>query len=126
MTFQIGLVLAILGVAIVLFVTEKLRVDVVAVLVLVLLALTRLVSPQEALSGFSNPAVITVWAVFILSGGLSRTGIAGLVGRHVLRLAGSGEMRLIALIMITSAFLSAFMNNVGVAALLLPVVMDIA
>ena len=126
MTLQIGLVLAILAVAIVLFVSEKLRVDVVAILVLVLLALTGLVGPQEALSGFSNPAVITVWAVFILSGGLSRTGIAGLVGRQVLRLAGSGEMRLIALIMLTSAFLSAFMNNVGVAALLLPVVMDIA
>ena len=126
MTFQIGLVLAILAVAVVLFVSEKLRVDVVALLVLVLLALTGLVTPQQALSGFSNPAVITVWAVFILSGGLSRTGIAGLVGRHVLRLAGTGEVRLIALIMLTSAFLSAFMNNVGVAALLLPVVMDIA
>ena len=74
MTFQIGLVLAILGIAVVLFVTEKLRVDVVALLVLVLLALTKLVTPVEALSGFSNPAVITVWAVFILSGGLSRTG----------------------------------------------------
>ena len=126
MTLQIGLVLAILALAISLFISEKLRVDVVAILVLVLLALTGLVGPQEALSGFSNPAVITVWAVFILSGGLSRTGIAGLVGRQVLRLAGSGEMRLIALIMLTSAFLSAFMNNVGVAALLLPVVMDIA
>ncbi len=126
MTFQIGLVLAILGVAVALFISEKLRVDVVALLVLALLALTRLVGPQEALSGFSNPAVITVWAVFILSGGLSRTGIAGLVGRQVLRLAGSGEMRLIALIMLTAAFLSAFMNNVGVAALLLPVVMDIS
>jgi di/tricarboxylate transporter len=126
MTPQILLVLAILSIAVVLFVSEKLRVDVVAILVLVLLALTGLVGPQQALSGFSNPAVITVWAVFILSGGLSRTGIAGLVGRQVLRLAGSGEMRLIALIMLTSAFLSAFMNNVGVAALLLPVVMDIA
>ena len=84
MTFEIGLVLAILAIAVVLFISEKLRVDVVAVLVLVLLALTGLVTPQEALSGFSNPAVITVWAVFILSGALSRTGIAGLVGRHVL------------------------------------------
>ena len=101
MTFQIGLVLAILGIAVVLFITEKLRVDVVALMVLVLLALTGLVSPQEALSGFSNPAVVTVWAVFILSGGLTRTGVAGLVGRQVLRLAGSGEMRLIALIMLT-------------------------
>ncbi len=126
MTLQIGLVLAILTLAVLLFITEKLRVDVVALLVLVLLALSGLVGPVEALSGFSNPAVITVWAVFILSGGLSRTGIAGLVGRQVLRLAGAGEMRLVALIMLTAAFLSAFMNNVGVAALLLPVVMDIA
>ena len=94
MTFQIGLVLAILGIAVVLFITEKLRVDVVALLVLVLLALTKLVTPIEALSGFSNPAVITVWAVFILSGGLSRTGIAGLVGlqtRKIVRRVGSGD-----------------------------------
>jgi di/tricarboxylate transporter len=125
-TFEIGLVIGILLIAVVLFVTEKLRVDVVALMVLVALALTGLLEPKEALSGFSNPAVITVWAVFILSGGLARTGVAGILGRQVLRLAGSGEVRLIALIMLTSAFLSAFMNNVGVAALLLPVVMDIS
>ncbi len=126
MTFEIGLVIAILLVAIVLFVSEKLRVDLVALMVLLALALTGLLEPKQALSGFSNPAVITVWAVFILSGGLARTGVAGILGRQVLRLAGSGEARLIALIMLTSAFLSAFMNNVGVAALLLPVVMDIS
>lgn len=126
MTFEIGLVIAILLAAVTLFVSEKIRVDVVALMVLVTLALTGLLEPKEALSGFSNPAVITVWAVFILSGGLERTGVAGMMGRQVLRLAGSGEARLIALIMITSAFLSAFMNNVGVAALLLPVVMDIS
>ncbi len=126
MTFEIGLVIGILLAAVGLFVSEKLRVDVVALMVLLTLALTGLLEPKQALSGFSNPAVITVWAVFILSGGLARTGVAGILGRQVLRLAGSGEVRLIALIMLTSAFLSAFMNNVGVAALLLPVVMDIA
>ncbi len=126
MTFEIGLVLGVLIVAVILFISEKLRVDVVAVMVLVTLALTGLLEPKQALTGFSNPAVITVWAVFILSGGLARTGVAGILGHQVLRLAGKGEVRLIALIMITSAFLSAFMNNVGVAALLLPVVMDIS
>ena len=126
MTFEIGLVIAVLVGAIILFVTEALRVDLVALMVLVTLALSGLLEPKQALSGFSNPAVITVWAVFILSGGLERTGVAGMIGRQVLRLAGTGEVRLIALIMVTSAFLSAFMNNVGVAALLLPVVMDIA
>ncbi|MFQ5527251.1 MAG: SLC13 family permease [Thermoanaerobaculia bacterium] len=126
MTFEIGLVLGVLGLAVVLFITEWVRVDVVALIVMVSLALTGLVEPKQALSGFSNPAVITVWAVFILSGGLARTGIASLLGRQVLRLAAGGERRLVVTIMLTSGFLSAFMNNVGVAALLLPVVMDIS
>ena len=125
MTLQIAMVLIIMGVAVALFVTERLRVDLVALLVLVSLVLTGLLSPPEALSGFSNPAVVTVWAVFILSGGLSRSGVAGLVGHQVLRLAGQGEVRLLIVIMLTAAVMSAFMNNVGVAALLLPVVMDI-
>jgi len=126
MTPQIALVLTILGLAVALFATERLRMDLVALLVLGSLALTGLVSPSEALSGFSNPAVVTVWAVFILSGGLSRTGVANFVGRQVLRLAGQGEVRLVVTIMLTAGVMSAFMNNVGVAALLLPVVMDIA
>ncbi len=125
MTLDIGLVIAILAAAVVLFVTEKVRVDVVALMVLLAVALTGLVTPQQALSGFSNPAVVTVWAVFILSGGLTRTGVAGRLGHFVLRLAGRREIGLIVAIMLTSGFLSAFMNNVGVAALLLPVVMDI-
>jgi di/tricarboxylate transporter len=120
------MVLAIVILAVGLFVTERLRVDLVALLVLVGLVLTGLVTPTEALSGFSSPAVVTVWAVFILSGGLSRTGVAGRIGHYVLRLAGKGEVRLLVVIMLTAAIMSAFMNNVGVAALLLPVVMDIA
>ncbi len=125
MTLDIGLVLGILTVAVVLFVTERIRVDVVALMVLLAVALTGLVTPRQALSGFSNPAVVTVWAVFILSGGLTRTGVAGRLGHFVLRLAGRREIGLVVAIMLTSGFLSAFMNNVGVAALLLPVVMDI-
>ena len=75
MTLEIALVLTILGIAVVLFVTERLRIDLVALLVLGSLALTGLVTPSEALSGFSNPAVVTVWAVFILGGALYRTGV---------------------------------------------------
>ena len=70
--------------------------------------------------------MITVWAVFILSAGLSRTGVADVVGRQMMRVAGKGEVRLLIVIMVTVAVLSAFMNNVGVAALLLPVVLTIA
>ena len=126
MTIEIALVLAITVLAIILFITERVRVDVVALMVLVILALTGLVTPTEAISGFSNPAVVTVWAVLILSAALSRTGVAGLVGHRVLRLAGDSEVRLMAIIMLTVAILSGFMNDIGVATLFLPVVIDIA
>ena len=126
MTLEIGAVLLILVIALVLFVSEKLRMDVVALLVLSTLALTKLVTPSEALAGFSNPAVVTVWAMFILSAGLSATGVADMIGRQVLRIAGNTEPRIIITIMLTTGILSAFMNNIGVAALMLPVVMDIS
>jgi di/tricarboxylate transporter len=126
MTSDIVLVLLIALGAVVLFVSGRLRVDLVALLVLATLVIAGLVSPEDALAGFSNPAVITVWAVFILSGGLSRTGIANILGNQVLRAAGNNRLRLLFLIMFTAAILSAFMNNVGVAALLLPVVIEIA
>jgi di/tricarboxylate transporter len=123
---QIIAVLAILAIAVLLFITERIRMDLIALLVMASLALTGLVTPAEALSGFSNPAVVTVWAVLILSGALSRTGVASLIGNRVFGLAGSGEMRLIAVIMLTVGVLSGFMNSIGVAALFLPVVIDIA
>lgn len=126
MSTAILLTLGILTLAAFLFITEWLRVDLIALLVLISLTVTQLVTPAEALSGFSNPAVVTVWAVFIISGGLFQTGIANWIGQQVLHLAGTGEVRLILIIMFTAGLLSAFMNNVGVAALLLPVVIEIA
>ena len=125
MTPEILLVMGILVVVIAVLVTEIMPLEVLALLVLGVLAVTGLVSPVEALSGFSNPAVVTIWAVFILSGGLTRTGIANILGRYLLRVAGSGSSRMMILIMVISGGLSAFMNNVAVAALMLPVVMDI-
>ena len=126
MTTEIAIVLGILAVSLVLFISEVIRMDLVALLVLGALAISGLVTPNEALAGFSNSAVITVWAMFILSEGLTRTGIADIIGRQVMRLAGRREVPMIVVIMITGAVLSAFMNNIGVAALMLPVVIDIA
>lgn len=126
MTPEIVLVLIILAVSIVFLVTEKIPMEVTALLVLGAVALTGLVSPAEALSGFSNPAVVTIWAVFILSGGLTRTGVANVIGAFVLRLSGTRETTMIFVIMTTAGLMSAIMNNVAVAALMLPVVMDIA
>ena len=126
MTPDIAIVFSILAVAVVFLITEWIPMEVTALLSLGAVALLGLVTPVEALAGFSNPAVVTVWAVFILSGGLTRTGVANVIGHFVLRLAGNSESRMIVVIMTTAGVMSAIMNNVAVAALMLPVVMDIA
>jgi di/tricarboxylate transporter len=126
LTTPIAITLGVLAVAVLLLIWERLRVDLVALLVLVTLALAGQVSAAEALSGFSNPAVVTIWAVFILSAGLARTGVANKVGRVILRLGAGGEARLLIVIMAIAGGLSAVMNNIGVAAMLLPVIGHVA
>jgi di/tricarboxylate transporter len=126
MTPQIALTLSIIVGALIVFATEKLRVDVVALLVLLTVGLTGLVGPKEIFAGFSNSAVITVWAVYIVSGGLFKTGVADILGKFILRLSGEDEMRLIIVIMLTCGLMSAFMNNVGATAMLLPAVVSVA
>jgi di/tricarboxylate transporter len=126
MSFQIGLTLFIIAAAVVLFATEKLRVDVIAMLVLLTLALTGLVTTEQAFSGFSSPAVISVWAVYIVSGALFKTGVTDIIGERITRTAGSSEPRLIAVIMIACGTMSAFMNNIGATAVMLPAVVGIS
>ena len=126
MTPDIALTLFILTSAVVLLVTEWIPMEVTALLALGTVALTGLVSPIEALAGFSNPAVVTVWAVFILSGGLTLTGVANIIGNFVHRIAGQSEISLIIVIMLSAGIMSALMNNVAVAALMLPVVIGLA
>jgi di/tricarboxylate transporter len=113
MDLEIALVLGILVISLVLFISEVIRMDVVALLVLGALAVTGLVDSSEAFAGFSNSAVITVWAMFILSEGLTRTGIADIIGRQVMRIGGKREFSMIMVIMVTAAVLSAFMNNIS-------------
>lgn len=126
MSYENILVLGILLGAVLLFVTERLRVDVVALLVLVALLLTGLVTPEEAFSGFSSPAVITVWAVFIVSGAIVRTGVADRLAQLLLRVAGASQARMTVVIMLTVGVMSAFMNNIGAVAILLPAVVTMA
>jgi di/tricarboxylate transporter len=85
-----------------------------------------LVQSDQALSGFSNPAVVTVWAMFILSAGLTRTGVSSVIGAQVLRFARKGEGRLIAVLMSVTALLSSIMNNTAIAAMFLPITLEIA
>ncbi|RMG92715.1 MAG: TRAP transporter large permease subunit [Chloroflexi bacterium] len=125
MTGEMTLVLIILGIAIVLFASERLRVDLISMMVLLTLLLTGILSTEEAFSGFSSPAVITVWAIYIVSAGLMRTGVADFIGQRILQVAGTGEKRLIGVIMVTVGGMSAFMNNIGATAVLLPAVINI-
>lgn len=119
--------LALLGIAIALFISGRLRADLVALLVLVTLAVTGIITPQEAFSGFSRSAVITILAIFILTGGLYRTGATRTLSRSLLRLAGGRTgRRLVVIIMLAGATLSLLMNTIAAAAVLLPAVMGIS
>jgi di/tricarboxylate transporter len=126
MTQENILILAILAAAVILFVTEKLRVDLIAMMVLVTLALSGLVTIEEAFSGFASPAVITVWSVYIVSGALFRSGVADSLANFMLRLAGNNYLRLLFIIMLTIGIMSSFMNNIGAVAILLPAVVSVA
>ena len=126
MTTDIALTLAIMLMAIFFFATEKLRVDLVALLVLIAVSITGLVSKDDVFLGFANSAVITIWAVYIVSGGLFKTGVADSIGSLILRLSGASEARLILVIMLVCGTMSAFMNNVGAVAVLMPAVIGIA
>lgn len=126
MTPDQGLVLGILAVSLFLFIIEKPRVDVVALLVLIACVVTRLVTPSEAFTSFSNPAVITVWAVFIVSGALFKTGVADKIGDLMLHFAGNSQTRLMIVMMLTAGIMSAFMNNIGAVAILLPAVVSMS
>ena len=126
MTFQVIKLLAIVTTAFVFFIGGWLRVDVVALLALSALALTGLVSAQEALAGFSSPAVVTVWAMFILSAALTRTGIAHRIGQPLQLFTKRSEALIMVALMVVASLLSALINTVTVAAILLPATMELA
>ena len=125
MTREIFLVLAVLGITVLLFITEKLRVDVIAIMVMLALPWLGLVTPAEAFSGFSSNAVMSIIAVMVLGAGMDRTGVMNRVAEKITALAGEGEGRLLAVISATVGLISAFMQNVGSVALFLPAVMRI-
>jgi di/tricarboxylate transporter len=112
--------------ATVLLIGNWLRPDLVALLVLVTLGVSGLVSPEAALAGFSGSAVVTILAVSIIAEGLRQTGVAYRLGQQMKRLAGGGEIRLIVVVMLTGATLSLFMNNIAAMAVLLPATLGLA
>ena len=119
-TQEIGLTLAVMAVAIILFITNAVRVDVVGIIMVVTLPLLNIVEAKEAISGFSSNAVISIIAVIIIGAALDKTGVMNLLAKQILKLAGKSEIRIIALISGTVAFISSFMQNIGAAALFMP------
>lgn len=112
----------ILGITIILFVHGKLRSDLVALMSLLGLFLTGVLTSQQALAGFSDSTVILIAALFVVGEGLSRTGVTAWMGNQVLQLAGSSKVRLLVVLMVGTAVLSAFISNTGTVATLLPAV----
>jgi di/tricarboxylate transporter len=113
---------AILIIAMILFFTDKIPADLVALLVVVALGVSGILTTQEAFSGFSRSAVITILSIFILAEALLRSGVTEQVGNILLKVGGKSEFRLVVTVMISGAFLSLFMNNIAATAVLLPAV----
>ncbi len=126
MNSQLALVLGLLGGCIALFIVNKPRLDVVALLAMVALPLCGLVTVPEALAGFSDPSVVLIAALFIVGDGLVRTGLAVQIGDFLLRHAAGSEGRLLALLMLAVAVLGAVMSSTGVVAIFIPVVLLVA
>lgn len=126
MTPEIIFVFVLLAATIILFVGEWIRLDLVAMLAVLALAISGILSPAEALAGFSNSLVITIAGLFIVGAALEEVGVANAMGRWLGRVAGSNELRLITIIMLVVALLSAFLSSTGTVAIFLPVVVSLA
>ena len=126
LTTEMIMVMAMICVAIFLFIVEWIRVDVVAILMMVTLPLLKLVTPNEAFVGFSSNAVISIIAVIIIGAGLDKTGLINRVVAPVLRIAGNSTSRIMIAISITVAGISSFMQNIGAAALFLPAIQRVS
>ncbi|MFE3836594.1 SLC13 family permease [Pseudogemmobacter sonorensis] len=126
MNSDLAIVLALLAATVALFALNRPRMDAVALIMLTVLPLTGVVSLDEALAGFSDPNIILIAALFVLGEALVRTGVAQAMGDLLIRWAGPGEARLLALVMVMAAGTGAFMSSTGVVAIFIPIVLRIA
>ncbi|HEX8196053.1 MAG TPA: SLC13 family permease [Pyrinomonadaceae bacterium] len=122
----IAVTLILLLVAVILFAIEKIPVDIVAILLVIGLVMTGVLTIQEGVAGFGNDIIITIAGLFILTGGLVKTGIVDEVGRRLHRIAGSNEFLLTILIMVVAALCASVLKNTTTTAMFVPVVMGLA
>lgn len=126
MDLQIIFISLILIATLILLISEKISVDKTAMGIMILLSLTGILTPKEAVAGFANPAVITVAAMFLLSHGLIRTGAVGFVTELLLKFSKSNKTYAYILILVSVAIASAFINNTPVVVLFIPIVMGLS
>ena len=123
---QIGIVVAVFALTIVAFIADKVRSDIVALSSMALLLVTNVLTPSEALAGFSNSAVVMMIGLFIVGGAVFQTGLAKIISGRLLKLAGTSEVKLFFLVMIVTSVVAAFVSNTGTVALLLPIILAMA
>ena len=126
MTIELALVLALLAAAVAMFALNKPRMDAVALIMLTVLPLTGVISVGEALSGFSDPNIVLIAALFVIGEGLVRTGVAQRLGDWLVAKAGTSETRLLVLLMLVVGGLGSVMSSTGVVAIFIPITLRIA
>lgn len=126
MTIDLALVLLLLAAAVAMFIANKPRMDVVAILMIVLLPFTGIITMGEALAGFSDPNIVLIASLFVIGEGLVRTGVARRLGDWLDRKAGSSESRMLVLLMLAVAGLGSLMSSTAVVAIFIPVVLRIS
>ncbi len=126
MTGEMMFVFGVLAGAVVLFLSDRVRLDIVAIMVILALTLGGIVTAREAVAGFGDPIIMLIAGLFVVGEGLSRTGVALAVGNWLMRVGGSSEIRVMILLMLTVAVLSAFMSSTGAVAIFIPVVLSLA
>ncbi|WP_409367621.1 SLC13 family permease [Lysinibacillus sp. 38-6] len=125
-TVQLTLTFLILGMTIIAFMTNRLRADFVAIVSLLAFVITNILTPTEALAGFSNSVVLMIAGLFVVGAGILRTGLAAMAGQLLLKWSGNSELKLFVLLLIIVGSVGAFMSNTGTVALMMPIVVSIA
>ena len=126
MTGEMIIVLAVLAGALALWISEWLPLDLVALCIPIVLVLTGVLEPNDAMAGFASTALLTVAAILVVSAGLTRTGVITYVGNRIIHYSRGDEKRLLALVMVTMAVFSSFINNTAVVAMFLPIMLGVA
>ncbi|MEJ2758578.1 MAG: SLC13 family permease, partial [Anaerolineales bacterium] len=126
MTFEIGLMIVVLILAVILFSLERVPPDVTAMGLMLMVTLSGLISPAQAFAGFGSEVVLMILGLLILTSAMIQTGVVDYLGREILSRMGTDTSRFLLLLMVAAATLSAFMSNTGATAFFLPVVLSIS